>query len=93
MGYKEIINANKKDGKDGEEIMATYTDKQSLLDSALGEFKELGFGLVEPNCYLLQLYFKDKLIATYIQAKLTTPVLREACRDFLGRLIVAWEAR
>ena len=63
--------------------MALYTSKQSILNEALGEFKEYGFSLIEPDDHLLELYFKDKKIATYFQAKATIEIIREGCKNYL----------
>lgn len=67
--------------------MAEYTGNQSILDAALGEFKDYGFSLKEPDDHLTELYFKDKKIATYNQVKLTIPVLHEGCRNFLKNTV------
>ena len=63
--------------------MATYTGKQSLLDEALGDFKDFGFELVEPDDHLLELWFKDKRIAVYNQPMATFEIIREGCHNFL----------
>ena len=63
--------------------MANYTGKQNLLAEALGEFKNDGFELREPDDHIALLFFKDKLINTYYQSTLTIPFLREECRAFL----------
>jgi len=63
--------------------MANYTGLQSMWDAALGEFAEYGFSLNAPDDHVVELYFKDKRIATYNQATLTIPVLQEGCRNFL----------
>ena len=63
--------------------MATYTGKQSVLDAALGKFKDYGFSLVEPDDHFLELYFKDKKIATYYQGAVTIKIIREGCQNFL----------
>jgi len=64
--------------------MAIYTGKQSILDEALGNFKDYGFSLVKPNDLLLELFFKDKKIATYNQDKVTIEHIREGCKNFLA---------
>jgi len=63
--------------------MRTYTGKQSILDEALGEFKDFGFRLVEPDDHFLELWFKDKRIAVYNQTKATFDIIREGCHNFL----------
>jgi len=66
--------------------MATYTGKKGLLDAALGEFKDIGFELQEPDDHIALLYFKDKIINTYYQSTLTIPLLRGECLKFLKEL-------
>ena len=63
--------------------MATFTGKQSIIEAALGEFKDYGFSLQEVGDHFTELYFKDKLIATYNQDSLTISLLHEGCRNFL----------
>ena len=69
--------------------MATYTDKQSVLDEALGELKDYGFRLEEPDDHVLFLFFKDKRIAIYNQSKATIPHIREGCKNYL-KSIARW---
>lgn len=63
--------------------MAIYTGKQSVLDAGLGEFKDYGFRLVEPDDHVLELYFKEKLIARFWQTKVTIDIIREGCKNYL----------
>jgi len=63
--------------------MATYTGKQSVLDEALGKYKDYGFSLIEPDDHLLELWFKDKRIAVYNQPVATIKIIREGCQNFL----------
>ena len=63
--------------------MATYTGKQSILDAGLGNYKDYGFKLVESDDHFLELYFKDKRIAVYHQAKATPQIIQEGCHNFL----------
>lgn len=67
--------------------MAKYEGEQSVLDAGLGEFAELGFSLEEESDHILELYFKDKCIARYIQEQLTIPILREGCRNYLNSIM------
>ena len=67
--------------------MARYTGKQSVLDEALGEYADYGFRLVEVGRNVLVLYFKDKLIATYYQPRVTIEIIREGCRNYLKSII------
>ena len=66
--------------------MANYTVKQSVFDEALGDFKDYGFSLVEPDDHTLELYFKDKKIASYNQPKATIEVIREGCQNYLNNI-------
>lgn len=74
----------------GRFMMATYTGKQSVLDEALGEFKDYGFKLVEPDDHVLELWFKDKQIATYNQTKATIEIIQEGCKNYL-KSIAGWD--
>lgn len=75
--------------------MATYTGKQSVLDAALGKYKEYGFSLTETDDHLLELYFKDKKIATYNQTipneenRSITGIIREGCANYM-KAISRW---
>lgn len=63
--------------------MATYTGKQGGLDEAIGEFKDYGFKLIEPDDHTLELWFKDKCIAHYNQHLATRDSIRQSCHNFL----------
>lgn len=63
--------------------MTIYTGKQSVLDAALGKFKDYGFRLVEPDDHFLELYYKNKKIATYYQGAVTIELIREGCQNYL----------
>ena len=67
--------------------MAIYSGKQSILDATLGKFKDDGFNLVESDDHFLELYFKDKKIATYYQGSVTIKLIREGCRNFLKSIM------
>ena len=49
----------------------------------LGEFASCGFSLREQSDHILELSFKSKVIARYNQTKVTAPILREGCLNFL----------
>ena len=70
--------------------MATYTSKQSVLDEALGEFKDYGFRLEEFNDDEFILYFKDKQIARYYQTKATFDIIKQGCENYL-KSIAGWQ--
>lgn len=63
--------------------MASYTNRQSVFDAALGKFKDFGFSLVEPDDHFLELYFEKKKIATYFQDTVTIRIIREGCQNYL----------
>lgn len=67
--------------------MAKYTGKQSVLDETLGEYRNQGFSLIESDDHFLELYFKDKRIAIYHQAKATIEIIREGCKNFLDSIL------
>ncbi len=67
--------------------MANYTAKQGINDATLGEFKSIGFSLYKPDDHLVELYFKDKKIATYCQPTLTIAELHEDCSNFLKSIL------
>lgn len=70
--------------------MAKYTGKQSILDSALGEFTLYGFSLREADDHILELQFKDKVIARYNGDKATIPIIQEGCQNYL-KAIARWQ--
>ena len=72
---------------EGRVEMAKYRTKEDILNAALGEYREFGFRLEEPDDHFTELYFKDKKIATYNQQALTIPKLQEGCRNFLKSLV------
>jgi len=59
--------------------MTTKQDTQDIL----GEFSDYGFSLREPDTHILELLFKDKVIARYNQTRVTREILREGCVNFL----------
>jgi len=63
--------------------MAIYSGRQSILEAALGGFQYYGFRLAEPDDHFLELYFKDKKIATFYQGSVTIKIIREGCRNYL----------
>lgn len=63
--------------------MRKYIGKQSVLDEALGEFKDYGFDLVEVDDHITELYFKDNRIAMYNQNKVTFEAIRQGCANYL----------
>lgn len=67
--------------------MAQYTGKQSVLDASLGDFKNIGFSLVEADDHTLELYFKDKLIAVYNSTQVPIETIRQGCQNFVNNVM------
>ena len=66
--------------------MAEYTGFQSLLNEALGEYKDAGFRLTEPDDHTLSLYYHDKLVVPFSQTGATIEAIRRACQAHLDRI-------
>jgi len=66
--------------------MRKYNGRRSILDETLGEYKDYGFSLVEPDSLFTELYFKDKRVAIYNQDKVTFDTIREGCRNYMTAL-------
>jgi len=81
---RDCVNKMTVDYFGGVAKMATYTSKQSILDETLGQYKDFGFELIEPDDHLLELWFKDKRIAVYNQTRVTIEIVREGCKNFLA---------
>ena len=69
--------------------MREYTGKQSIMDEALGDYIEYDFSLIEPDDHMLELYFKDELIATFSQNRVTFEIIRVSCANYL-KSIARW---
>ena len=67
--------------------MAQYTGKQSIYDAALGHYGDLGFGLNEPDDHILELRFKDKIVAVFNQTKANPTEIKEQCDKYLSSLL------
>ena len=66
--------------------MATYNNKQSVLDEALGIYADYGFILKEPDDHFTELFFKDIRVGIYVSQNLTIETIRESCRKFFERM-------
>lgn len=53
----------------------------------LGEYTDMGFSLVEIADDFLELYFKDKKIATYNQILATEEIIQEGCKNYVASLV------
>lgn len=56
---------------------------KTVWDEAIDDYKDYGFSIEYPDTFLLELYFKDKRIATFYRDKVTPEVLREGCKNYL----------
>ena len=56
---------------------------KTIWDEAIEEYKDYGFNINMPDDFLLELYFKDKKIATFYRDKVTPEVLLEGCKNYL----------
>ena len=54
----------------------------------LGELKDYGFKLVEPDDHVTQLFFKDKLLGVYNQNKVTAEIIERDCWNFIRNTVV-----
>lgn len=66
--------------------MATYINKQSVLDAALDDYKEFGFRL-EDHGDKTRLFFKDKQIAEFFIDKVNIEVVRQGCKNYLASIL------
>ncbi len=65
--------------------MAVYLGLQSVLNAALGEYRNKGFRLVESDDHVLKLYHQDELVGILSQRAATGLVVQATCREFLDR--------
>ena len=56
---------------------------KTIWDEAIEDYIDYGFNIELPDNELVELYFKDKLIATFYRDKVTPEVLREGCKNYL----------
>lgn len=56
---------------------------KTIWDDAIEDYRDYGFRIELPGDFLLELYFKDKRIATFYRDKVTPGVLREGCKNYL----------
>ena len=86
---KDFVNKTTIDYFGGKAKMRKYTGKQSVLDEALGEYKDLGFSLTKLDCLSIELWFKAKRIAVYNWDKVTFDIIREGCANYF-KAIAGW---
>ncbi len=56
---------------------------KTIWNDVIGDYQEFGFSIEYPDAFLMQLYFKDKKIATFYRDKVTPEILREGCKNYL----------
>jgi len=62
--------------------MAVYTGGQSIVDAALGQYRNLGFSLVEAADHRLALRYKGVELERYNQLTITVETIRRQCHVF-----------
>ena len=69
--------------------MATLSVKEtkdSILKAFVGNYAGLGFRLKEYNEYFVMLYHLDKPIGQFQQSKMTIPLVRNSCQNYLDSM-------
>jgi len=66
-----------------EDDMAQYAGLQSVLNAVLGEYRSMGFRLIEDGDHFLELYYQDGLLDVYNQARTPIIVIQNACKTYL----------
>jgi len=56
---------------------------KTIWDDVISDYQDYGFRIELPEDFLLELYFKDKKIATFYRDKVTPEILREGCKNYL----------
>ena len=59
----------------------------TIWDEAIEDYKDYGFNIELPDNELLELYFKDKLIATFHRDKITPNILIDGCENYLKSIM------
>ena len=60
---------------------------KTIWDESIEDYKDYGFNINMPEEFLLELYFKDNLIATFYQDKVTPEILILGCRNYLKSIM------
>jgi len=58
----------------------------TIWDEAIKDYQDYGFNINMPDDFLLELYFKDKRIATFYRDKITPDILREGCKTYFNNI-------
>ena len=69
-------------------VVTMTTDRffNRRINEALGEYADYGFSLKKSDYNTVDLYFKDKKLATYYTDKATMANTQEGCRNYLKSL-------
>jgi len=59
----------------------------TIWDEAIEDYKDYGFNIETPDDFILELYFKDKLVAKLWQSKVTVPFIRQCCESYLKSIL------
>ena len=60
---------------------------KTVWDEAIEDYKEYGFNIELPDNELLELYFKDKLIASFYRDQITPDILTNGCKNYLKSIM------
>jgi len=60
--------------------------RTTTWDDVIKDYQDYGFRIELPEDFLLELYFKDKKIATFYRDKVTPEILREGCKYYLKNI-------
>jgi len=63
----------------------------TIWDEAIEDYKGYGFNINIPDDLLLELYFKDKLIATFYRGQITPDILTSGCKNYLKSIMTGVE--
>ena len=67
--------------------MTNRNRRQATLNAELGEYADYGFQLIEPDGHCIELWFKDKKIATFNSPIATMAIIKEGCKNYLANII------
>jgi len=59
----------------------------TIWDNTIEDYKDYGFNINTPDDFLLELYFKDKLIATFYRDQITPDILTKGCKNYLKSIM------
>jgi len=59
----------------------------TIWDEAIKDYQDYGFRIEYPEEFLLELYFKDKKIATFYRDQITPDILTNGCKNYLKSIM------